>query len=414
MEHLFRQQSGKMSAILIRIFGFQHSELVEDIIQETFLTAMKTWPVKGEPENPEAWLMLVAKNKLINEMKRIRRHAEKNQEAHLEKAEEQIDELFLDHEVRDSQLRLLFACCDPLLKPRVQIMLTLKVLSGFSDAEIASALLNTKEGVKKAIYRAKLLLRDRYGDQMGIPFQHEVMDRLDTVLTIIYLIFNEGYKRSHSDEVISEDLCYEAFRLAKLMLELEGIDQGKVHALLALMMFAMARFEARLNHEGEMIDLENQDRSRWDEHLIGLGMKHLKASRQSTELSRYHLESSIASIHSMAPSFEETRWKDIVNCYRLLMKLDASDVVRMNYAIALSKLEGPASGLRELAKIDETSSGKRALIYASRAAMNMQLGFFGKAKSYYQVALDYSESQADKKFIQNKIMECDTKNMRTN
>lgn len=414
MEHLFRQQSGKMSAILIRIFGFQHSELVGDIIQETFLAAMKTWPVKGKPENPEAWLMLVAKNKLINELKRIRRHTRKNDEAHLQEAEERIDELFLDHEIHDSQLRVLFACCDPLLKPRVQIMLTLKVLSGFNDAEIASALLINKERVKKAIYRARLLLKDHHHGSMGIPFQHEVINRLDTVLTIIYLIFNEGYKRSHGDEVISEDLCYEAFRLAKLMLGMKGIDHGKVHALLALMMFAMARFEARLDHEGEMIGLENQDRTKWDTHLIALGMEHLKASRQSAELSRYHLESTIASIHCMAPSFEETRWKDIVNCYRLLMTLDASDVVRINYAIALSKLEGPEWGLRELEKIEEEVSGKRALICASRAAMSMQLGYFEKAKSYYQVALDYSESEADKKFIQKKIMECDKKNMSTN
>ena len=403
-----------MSAILTRIFGFQHSEVVEDIIQDTFLTAMKTWGIKGEPDNPEAWLMMVAKNKLINELKRIRRHAEKNEQARLEKAEGQLDELFLDHEIKDSQLRVLFACCDPVLKPGVQIMLTLKVLSGFSDTEIASALLMKPEAVKKSIYRAKQQLRVIHGDRMGVPFQDEIIDRMDTVLTIIYLLFNEGYKRTHSDEVISEDLCFEAYRLAGLLLGMKGTDEGKVHALLALMLFSMARFKARLDHAGEMIDLQKQDRSLWDRELINMGIHHMKQSRSSTRLSKYHLESSIAAIHSAARSYEETGWDGIVECYRQLLKMEDSEVIRLNYAIALSKLEGPEAGLKELEKLDEHKGAKKALLYASKAEMHRSMGLYEKAKSYYQVALDYSKTDADRAFIRKKILECDTRNLNAN
>lgn len=414
VEHLFRQQSGKMSAILTRIFGFQHTELVEDIIQETFLTAMKTWALKGKPEDPEAWLMLVAKNKLINELKRAKRHAEKNEQLHFEKVEDKLEELFLDNEIKDSQLRVLFACCHPALKTKSRIMLTLKVLSGFSDAEIGSALLMKSGAVKKGIFRAKKTIRQKEGENLGIPFLSEVSDRMDTVLTIIYLIFNEGYKRSHSDEVISEDLCYEALRLALLVLEIPEVDHGKVSALVALMYLTMARFPARINQVGEMIDLEHQDRSLWDQKMIRAGVHYLKESRQSKKLSKFHLESSIASLHCTTSSYEETDWSAIVYCYRKLMEMDQSEIIRLNYIIALSRLRGPDAGLEELEKLEEATSEKKALIYASKAEMNARLGNFEKAKSYYQVALDYSHIEADRVFINKKIMECDTRNINEN
>lgn len=414
VEHLFRKQSGKMSAILTRIFGFQHTGLVEDIIQETFLTAMKTWAIKGKPEDPEAWLMLVAKNKIINELNRAKRHAEKNEQLHFEKVEDKLDELFLDDEIKDSQLRVLFACCHPALKTRSRIMLTLKVLSGFSDAEIGSALLMKKGAVKKGIFRAKKVIREKEREHLGVPFLSEVSDRMDTVLTIIYLIFNEGYKRSYKNEIISEELCYEALRLAILVSEIPGTDQGKACALVALMYLTIARFPARINQVGEMIDLEHQDRSLWDEKVMQSGVLFLKKSRQSTELSKFHLESSIASLHCMAPTYEETDWASIVYCYRKLMEMDNSEVIRLNYIIALSRFQGPNAGLIELEKLEESSSEKKALLYATKADMNARLGNYEKAKSYYQVALDYLYTEADRAFISKKIKECNTRNVNEN
>ncbi len=403
-----------MSAILIRIFGFQNVALIEDIIQETFLSAIKTWGIKGTPENPEAWLMLVAKNKIINELNRKKRHAEKNEKIHYEQAEETIDELFLDHEIKDSQLRVLFACCHPDLKTKAQIMLTLKVLSGFGDTEIANALLMSSSAVKKGIFRARSQLKDGR-EQIGIPFLSEISDRIDTVLTIIYLIFNEGYKTTRSKIIIDEEICYEAIRLAMLLLEIEETDKGKIYALLSLMYLTLARFPSRLNETGELIEIAEQDRSKWDKELIGVGFDFLKKSRSSTELSKYHLESTIASVHCSAVTFEETDWSTILYCYEKIMDMDNSIMIRLNHAIALSRVKGLEKGLDVLKELEKKSDAiKRPLLFAAIADMNRQLGRFEIAKSYYQVALDLTEKKPDQQFIEKKIMECDTKNIRHN
>lgn len=414
VEHLFRQQSGKMSAILTRIFGFQNTDIIEDIIQETFLSAIKTWRIKGSPENPEAWLMLVAKNKIINELNRKKRHAEKNEKIHYEQAEESIDELFLDHEIKDSQLRVLFACCHPDLKTKAQIMLTLKVLSGFGDKEIANALLMNPSAVKKGIFRARNQLKEQ-NEQIGIPFLSEISDRMETVLTIIYLIFNEGYKTTRSEVIIDEELCYESIRLALLLLEIPEADEGKICALLSLMYLTMARFPSRINEVGELIEIAEQDRLKWDKELIGVGFNFLKQSRSSNELSRYHLESTIASVHCSAATFEETDWDTILFCYEKLLKMDNSTVVRLNHAIAFSRVKGFEAGLELLKELEKKSDiKKRPLLFAAIADINRQLGRYEIAKSYYQVALDLTEKKPDQQFIEKKIMECDTRNIRHN
>lgn len=414
VEHLFRQQSGKMSAILIRIFGFSNTEIIEDIIQDTFLSAIKTWGIKGEPENPEAWLMLVAKNKVINELNKRKRHAEKREQLHYEMAYDKIDDFFLEHEIRDSQLRLLFAFCHPDLKIRSQIMLTLKTLSGFGDKEIGNALLMNPSAVKKGLYRAREEIRSKH-DHIGIPFILEAKERIDTVLAIIYLMFNEGYKTTLDKEAINIELCYEAIRLATLLTELDYQDEGKINALLALMHLTLARFPARLNSSGEFIEIEQQDRQKWDKKIISIGFSFLNKSRSSINLSRYHLESTIASIHCAASSFEETDWKAILYCYEKLCHINNSFMIRINYAIALGWAEGFDLGLIKLKELEKESHvQKRSLLYSGIAEMNMQLKNFEVAKSYYQVALDLTESSFDKIFISKKITICDTNNIRTN
>lgn len=414
VEHLFRQQSGKMSAILTRIFGFQNTDLVEDIIQETFLSAIKTWGMKGEPENPEAWLMLVAKNKIINELSKRKRHAEKREKIHYEEAEEKIDELFLDHEIKDSQLRLLFACCHPSLKLKAQIMLTLKVLLGFGDNEIANALLMNPAAVKKGIFRAKQQLKAQHAS-IGIPFLSEVSNRIEAVLTIIYLIFNEGYKTTSGTEVINEELCYEAIRLAYLVLDIPNVESGRVYALLALMYLTLTRFPSRVNSLGEVIEIEFQDRSKWDKDLLDVGLHFLKKSRQSSELSRYHIESTIASVHCSAEKYEDTDWDTILYCYEKLLHIDNSFMIRLNHAIASGRAKGFEGGLVLLKDLEKDSSAKkRSLLYAAIAEMNMRLGQYEIAKSYYQVALDLSKTDSDKSFISKKILACDTNNISNN
>ena len=414
IEHLFRQQSGKMFSILIRLFGFENSTLIEDIIQETFLAAMKTWSIKGAPEQPEAWLMQVSKNKLINELKKRSNRTRLNEQFAGEKLEEKVDELFLDKEIKDSQLRALFACCNPFLSKKEQIMLTLKVLSGFNNTEIANALISTPEAVKKAIYRAKNALLEQQVD-LNAPLLPEAAQRIDMVHRIIYLIFNEGYKSTSRKEVINEDLCFEASRLAVLVSGIEGKHQAESYALLALIYFSMARFPSRLNANGEMIELEAQDRSKWDKELIFAGTSLLAKSRNTKNVSAYHLEATISSIHCMAEDFESTDWESITVCYDKLLELEDNPVIRINRAIAISKWKGPEIGARHLDEIENVISKPiKQLFYAAKAAMLFQEKKYETAKSYYQVAMDLSKHEMDKQFLAKKIQLCNTNNIGLN
>lgn len=412
VDHLFRTESGKMTAILTRIFGFRNSNLIEDIVQETFLTALKTWPLKGQPENPSAWLMQVAKNKALNTIKRSNRLTEFDGDG-LEQSH-QIDPFFLEHEIRDSQLRMLFACCYPELPQKSQILLILKTLCGFSNAEIGSALLMTPDAVKKAVYRAKKEIQAKY-DTISTANIHSSEKKMDTVYTVVYLMFSEGYKRSYEENVISEDLCFEAARLATLLLGIPDVNHGKTHALLSLMYFSMARFPARTGNEGEIIDFKIQDRSLWNKDFLNAATHHLRLSRKSESLSKYHLESTIASIHCSAPDYFQTDWKTIVSLYEKLLRMEKSGIIRLNYAIARSKVDGPEAGLQALEMIDLYSiKDKEFILYAAKAEMHAELGMYEKAKSYYQVACDTAFSKADKQFLRSKMEECDRKNISSN
>lgn len=412
VEHLFRHQSGKMSAILTRLFGFQNESIIEDIIQESFIAALKVWGMKGVPENPEAWLMTVAKNKLINELNRQKRQAEKRAGLHSEHTLEDVEELFLDHEIRDSQLRVLFACCDPHLKPRVQIMLTLKVLSGFGNKEIANALLMTPTAVKKAIYRARSELGVVY-KQPDIPFVKEASKRLDTVLKVLYLMFNEGYKVSVAEQLTNEDLCLESVRLTALLLRLPEIEKAKIYALLALMYLTLARFPSRQNAEGEIVDIEFQDRSLWDRELMNQGFYFFKRSRTGGELSSYHLESAIAATHCSADGYEKTNWKRILECYQRLLDIKDTFQIRVNHSFAIGMSQRPEKGLELLRKLEEYP-GDRMLLYSAMGRLNEQLKDFEKARSYYLIAMDHSIKVLDKDFLGQRVEACQHKNIHSN
>lgn len=413
VDHLFRQQSGKMTAILLRIFGFQNSELIEDIIQDTFLSALKVWGMKGAPENPEAWLMLVAKNKIINELNSAKRRAEKREKVRAAAHKEEIEELFLDHEIKDSQMRLLFACCDPELSPKDQIMLTLKVLSGFGNREIANALFMTPAAVKKRIYRARQQLA-RSNKVVGIPFMYEVSGRFTTVLTILYLIFNEGYKPSTGEQILNEELCLEAIRLAQLLPEMPEGNKGQVNALLALMYFTLSRFEARTDDDGGLLDIEHQDRSKWNSRFLEQGFRYLKSSRISTSLSKYHFEATIAATHCSALTFQSTDWSIIVYCYEELLRLERSVLMRINHAVAVGYLRGPAAGFDLLKKIEQKKPSDKALLFAAMGKLNADLEQYKVAGSYYQVALDHCNNKADCQFLSKRLAACEQADIHSN
>lgn len=382
------------------------------MVQETFLAALKTWPIKGRPDNPTAWLMQVAKNKAINVLNQKRNSGELFENTI--GGTEQIERLFLDHEIKDSQLRMLFGCCYPELSQKNQIILMLKTLCGFRNAEIASALLMTPEAVKKALYRSKSILQNNYNN-ISEPLIFQAKERLETVYTVVYLMFTEGYKRSHNDHLISEDLCFEAVRLASLLLDIPDVNHGKTHALLSLIYFDMARFPARENHHGEIISLKLQDRSLWDKPCLNLGFHHLQHSRTSESLSKFHFESTIASLHCSAATFEETDWPAILTLYQKLSEIENSEIIKLNKAIATANINGPKASLKVLQEVSFSSaSDKEFMLHAAKAHMYMEMKQFGKAKSYYQVAGDLAVSKADKQYLQSKMEECDRNNLSMN
>lgn len=416
VEHLFRVEAGKINAVLIRLFGFARAELAEDIIQDTFYTALKTWSYNDIPDNPSAWLMQVAKNKTLNVLKR-----EQKKESYRtgnDRAETSIDELFLDHEIRDSQLRILFTCCHPSLSEKARIILTLKTLCGFSYAEIAGGLLMTESAVKKSLYRSRQVIRGVL-DQPEIPLKKEAQGRVEEARTVLYLMFNEGYKTTRGHKLIREELCIEAARLAKLLLEMvpSNNERGHTNALLALFHFNLARFEARIDNNGDIIDLGRQNRDRWSRPLINTGFQYLKKSRSAAKPGRYHLEAAIASVHCSAKSLEDTDWTTILGYYDRLLKLMDSPILAINRAIVLSYCGNIKDGLDALEEIkNEWAEPPRAAFqyYASKADMYRRKGDHETARSYYRVSLDYTDSVPQRKFIRKKIQECDRKNISEN
>ncbi|HYI76298.1 MAG TPA: DUF6596 domain-containing protein, partial [Chryseolinea sp.] len=339
LKDLFQREFSKMVAVISRNFGLQHIELAEDIVSETFLTAAETWGIKGIPENPEAWLYVVAKQKTLHHFRRNRIFEEKvvpEISSHQEKSEELN---FSSENIRDSQLQMLFAICNPAIASEAQIGLALRILCGFGIDEISEAFLSNKETINKRLFRAKEKLRSEKVS-MELPSENELASRLDNVLHIIYLLFSEGYYSKTQNQILQKDLCLEAMRLAVLLTEFEMTNQPKTNALLALMCFHASRFEARQTSEETFILYEKQDESRWDKTLINQGTHFLSRSAQGIELSSYHLEARIAYWHCVKEDTSE-KWEEILQLYDQLLAINYSPSVVLNRAFALYKVKGP-------------------------------------------------------------------------
>lgn len=351
--HLFRHEAGKMTAVLTKLFGLPHVELAEDIVQETLVAALETWKYKGIPDNPKAWLYKVAKNRTLDVLRR-QQHFQKNIASNIffeldneEKTQTQLDAFFLETEIEDALLRTLFACCHPSVSPDAQLILMLKTLCGLTVAEIATSLLSNTETIAKKLYRAKEKIK-REHISLDVPTGNELVERLDIVLKAIYLLFTEGYHSRSNNLVIRRDLCDEALRLGILLASHPLSKTPKTNALVALMCFQAARFDARLDAEGNPILLEYQNRNLWNKGLIALAYDYFKQSAAGTAVSTYHLEAAIASYHALAQSFETTNWQAIYYCYNLLNDLQPSPIVALNRAIALGYTEGAVHGIAAL------------------------------------------------------------------
>ncbi|MES2560827.1 MAG: DUF6596 domain-containing protein [Bacteroidota bacterium] len=405
--HLFRENSGKMVAVLSRTFGLSQIDTVLDVVQDTFETALSKWRFSGVPDNPSGWLMQVAKNKALNTFKRENKSNPFDPTDYLDRfdtpVEQQLDILFSPKEIKDSQLRLLFTCCHPDFSPRNQIIITLNILCGFGVPEIANALLMNDEAVKKALTRSKQSLR-KLDHILQAHIITQSAERLHTVQTILYLLFNEGYKTTRSKDAINHDLCYEAIRLAKL---LESENYSETDALLSLMFFNLSRFPARLSTNDEWLSLEEQDRSRWNSVFIEEGYHYLNKATRQPELTRFHLEAIIASVHCSAPTFEATNWSTIAYLYSQLEKLEPSPLVTLNRIIAESYLPGTTNSIQALNAIaSDALFQHNFLLLAAKGDIYKRQGELENARKAYEEALHLAVSPADKKFLTRKILFC--------
>lgn len=406
VEHLFRTEYGKLVAILTRIFGASHIQLAEDIVQDTLISALDDWSKNGVPANPQGWLMQVAKRKVLNELKRNKMKREHHLQNTLQNySTEEIGNIFLENEIQDSQLRMIFTCCHPDLNAESQISLILKTLCGFGVKEVAHALLSTESTINKRLYRAKNTIRES-NLAFEIPGGKDLEKRLETVILTLYLLFNEGYNSSVGDDIIKKDLCLEALRLTKL-LGSHFKENRKISALLSLMCFHIARFNARLDDHGSIVLFEDQNRNLWNREMIEIGMAYLKSSLGGVALSSYHIEAAIAAEHCMADSFENTNWKNIQKLYRLLEDFKPNAVIRLNLAIIESKITGFEKSMKMLERLEEEKELKNYhLLPATQGIFYMKMKNYKKAIIFLEKALDMNPSSAENIFIKDKIEEC--------
>lgn len=408
VEHFFRHEAARLVSVLTRVFGWRHFDLVEDMVQSTLLDALQAWRV-GVPENPSGWLHRVAKNKILDALRRnqIGRRIVEELAATQTPHEDELDGLFLDSEIEDSQLKMMFACCHPRLARENQLALTLKALCGFGNSEIARALLVEEETVKKRLQRAT---RDLVENQIQLepPPAEELVSRLDSVHQVLYLLFNEGYSSSAGEAAIREDLCEEAARLCHLLCSHPRFATPPTQALMALMLFHAARFDARLDASGFVLLIEEQDRGKWDQRLIQRAQEFLDLSARGTAVSVFHLEAGIALHHCAAKSFDETNWSAILRLYDALIAIHRSPVYLLNRAIVIAQIEGPAAGIRALDEAGLDPSLQRYyLFHATLGEFYRRAGDFDRARRHLKVARRKTNSPFDREVIDRRLASCE-------
>lgn len=401
IDHLFRHQYGKMVAILTRIFGLEHLDTIEDAVQDTFINAMRAWQGSW-PDNPEAWLTTASKNRVLDLLRKI--SAEDHRIAKMESGVESIaiHQLFLDHEVKDSLLRMIFTACHPALKPKDQIAFALKVVSGFSGKEIATALLLKPESVKKSLVRARKVIQEQQV-VFEIPNQSNLKIRLYRVLEVVYLIFNEGFHSHRKEVLVREDLCGEAIRLAKNLLENPYTATPDSYALLAMFCFQSARLRSKLNGQLEVISLKDQDRSQWHEPLIVLGNEYMDKAASAGVFGLYHYEAAIAGAHATASCYEKTDWDKVLFWYQQLYQLEPSPFNLLNQAVVQLERKQFQSVLILLDTIKPKSLEQRSYLYhGTYAEYGYRIGDKPLTLEHIETALVLVNNDAERSFLQKK------------
>jgi RNA polymerase sigma factor (sigma-70 family) len=410
VEHLFRHESGKMVATLTRIFGIEHWNLAEDVVQEALARALETWPYRGVPENPSAWIMRASRNLALDVIRREKVFRGKEPEiAYLIENSRSLlpeGEISPENGIGDDRLRMMFVCCHPVIAPEAQVALALKTLCGFSVTEVSRAFLTTEAAIAKRLTRAKQKIQEARVP-FEIPVGDELTRRLDSVLQSLYLLFNEGYKASSGSKLVREELCHEAIRLTDLLAQHRCGNQPKTHALLALILLNAARTPAREDNQGNLLRLEEQDRTRWDQPMIERGMSHLRESASGGEISEYHLQAGIAACHATAVDYQSTNWERILSLYDRLMECDDSPVVALNRAVAVANVHGPQEGLKVVRAIkDRDKLASYYLFYSVIGELEIRSNNREAAAEQFRKAFELAETKSERAFLLKRLQHC--------
>ena len=402
VDDVYRADWGRIVATLIRSFG--DFDIAEEAAQEAFAAAVKQWPNEGVPASPAAWIIQTAKHKAVDRLRRQTRFQEKAESYAQEQPTTTQQPELMDNEIPDDRLRLIFTCCHPALAPESQVALTLRTLCGLETDEIARAFLVPAPTMAQRLVRAKRKIRDAR-IPYKIPDTGEIRQRLDAVLTVIYLVFNEGYASTHGERLVRTDLCAEAIRLARIVrMLLAPFPPAEVTGLLALMLLHDSRRDARVDEAGDLVVLEEQDRALWNQTQIAEALPLVRQAIASPVAGPYAVQAAIAAEHCKAESAQHTDWRQIVELYDRLAALQPSPIVSLNRAVAVAMAEGPERGLR---LIDElTASGKLNdyhLLHAARADLLRRMGAGNQAEESYARALELTGNAAEKRFLEKRL-----------
>jgi RNA polymerase sigma factor (sigma-70 family) len=407
-ELLFRKEYGRIVTALSRLFGLDQIALAEDVAQDVFCRALEVWKFRGLPQNPPAWLMKAARNRAIDLLRRERRFRTLVPElGRLLESEwtrvATVDEYFSAESIKDDQLRMMFSCCDPQLTEETQVMLTLHLLCGFTTGEIAGAFLSKCGAIEKRLERGKKILAN--SKRLFDLTDAELESRLSAVQRALYLLFNEGYHGASAERSVRTELCKEAMRLAALLLEHPRVATPESFALCALMWLHAARLPARIDGDGELLSLDEQDRSRWDARLIAKGNAFLDRSASGSDLSAYHVEAAIASLHS-DPS-GKIQWERLVWLYDVLMRIRPSPVIALNRAIAIAQKDGPESGLAAIRAIPASEKlASYPFFPAALGELELRAGHLERARSHFESAAALARNPMERRFLQLRIDKC--------